>query len=187
MLNEYKQLHHIDVVGAQDATSISCQENKKALRAVNLIKENRCSKIKVKTCADGSCQRIYIPGEEATPPIITQEVLIYIVLVDAHAGRAVMNFDVPGAYFQASLLDDKVLHMKLKGEFVDIMCKVNPEYEIVLIYEKFKKVIYVLISKAIYGMIKSALLWYELISTTLFYSGFKLNPHEQWIANKVID
>ena len=69
--------------------------------------------------------------------------------------------------------------MKFEGEFVDIMCKVNPEYEIVLIYEKFKKVIYVLISKAIYGMIKSALLWYELISTTLFYSGFKLNPHEQ--------
>ena len=42
-----------------------------------------------------------------------------------------------------------------------------------------------LILKAIYGMIKSALLWYDLFYTILSDLGFKLNPHERSITNKV--
>ena len=100
--------------------------------------------------------------------------------------RAVQNFDVPGAYLHASLPYDKVVHMKFKGEFVKIMCEVNPEYEKFVIYENGKKVLYVLILKAVYGMIESALLWYDLFSTTLLDSGFKLNPYERCIENKFI-
>ena len=88
-------------------------------------------------------------------------------MIDAHEGRAVHAFDVPGAYLQISLPDDKVLHMKLEGKFVDIMCKVNPEYGKFVTYEKEKKVLYVLILKMIYGMIESALLLYDFLSTTL--------------------
>ena len=67
--------------------------------------------------------------------------------------------------------------MKFEGEFVDIMCKVNPEYEKFMIYDKVKKVLCVLILKVLYGMIESALLWYDLFSTILSYLGFKLNPY----------
>ena len=77
--------------------------------------------------------------------------------------------------------------MKFEGEFVDIMCQVNPEYETFVTYEKGKKVLYVLILKVVYGMIESALLWYFLFSTTLSYFWFKLKPYEQCITNKVID
>ena len=51
------------------------------------------------------------------------------LLIDAHEGRAVQTFDIPGAYLHVSLPDDKVVHMKFEGEVVDIMCEVNPEYE----------------------------------------------------------
>ena len=54
MLNEYKQLHYLDVFGPQDATIVSLQKKYKALRSVNLIKEKRCGKIKIITCAYGS-------------------------------------------------------------------------------------------------------------------------------------
>ena len=68
--------------------------------------------------------------------------------------------------------------MKFEGEFVDIMCQVNPEYEKFVTYEKGKKVLYVLILKVVNGMIESALLWYDLFSTTLLDLGFKLNAYE---------
>ena len=108
-------------------------------------------------------------------------------MIDAHEGRAVHTFDIPGAYLHTSFPDDKVVHMKCECEFVEIMCKVDPEYEIFVIYEKKKNVLYVLILKAIYGIIYSALIWYDLFSTTLSYFGIKLNPCERCIANKVID
>ena len=108
-------------------------------------------------------------------------------MIDSHEGKAVQTFDVTGAYLHASLPDDKVVHMKFEGEFVEIMCEVNPEYEKFVTYEKGKKLLCVLILKAIYGMIESALLWYDLLFKTLSYLGFKLNHYKRCISNKVID
>ena len=156
---------------------MSCQEKYRAIRSVTLSKEKRCDKIKGRTCADGSCQRTYIPREESTPPTIVLEALFLSLLIDTHEGIAVQTVDVPGAYLHTSLTDDKVVHMKFEGEFGEMMCKVNPEYEKFVIYDKVKKLLYVLILKAIYGMIESALLWYNLFSATLLYLRFKLNPY----------
>ena len=60
LLNKYKKLHNFDVFGPQDATIMYCHEKYSALRDVNLIKENRCSKIKKSKCLDGTCQHTYI-------------------------------------------------------------------------------------------------------------------------------
>ena len=153
MLNEYKQFHNLDIFGTQDATIMSRQKKYRAIRAVNLIKEKLCGKIKGRTCADGSCQCIYIPIEEETLQTIALESLFVSLLIDDHKGRSVHTFDVPGAYLHGSLPNDKVAHMKFEGELVDIMCEVNPEYEIFVTFQKDKKVLYVLILRAVYGMI----------------------------------
>ena len=57
---------------------------------------------------------------------IPLEVLFVSLIIDARERRAVPTFDVPGAYIHASLPDDKIVHMKFEGEFVDIMWEVNP-------------------------------------------------------------
>ena len=114
--------------------------------------------------------------------------MLYLsLLIEAFEGRAVHIFDVPGVYLHASLTDYKVVHMEFECEFVEIICEVNPEYEKFMKYEKGKKVLYVLILKAVYVMIESALIWYDFFSTTLSDLGFKLNPYEICIANKLID
>ena len=59
MLNECKQLHNLDVFGPQDKAIMSFQEKYRSLRDVNLIKENRCSKTKGRTCTYGSRQCTY--------------------------------------------------------------------------------------------------------------------------------
>ena len=77
--------------------------------------------------------------------------------------------------------------LKFTGDSVDIMCKMNPKYEEYVILESGRQVLYVLILKALYGCVVSALLWYELFSGYLKEIGFKINPYDSCIANKIID
>ena len=46
---------------------------------------------------------------------------------------------------------------------------------------------YIRILKAIYGMIKYALLWYKLYMSVLKYMGFQINPYGMCVANEDID
>jgi len=77
--------------------------------------------------------------------------------------------------------------MKFVGEFVDIMCEVNPEYAAMVAIEHGKKVICMKIKKAIYGMVESALLWSELFSTTLQNIGFTINPYDKFLSNRMVN
>jgi hypothetical protein len=77
--------------------------------------------------------------------------------------------------------------MKLTGEAVDIMVKVDPSYASFVTEEKGRPVIYLQLKKALYGCVKSALLWYELFSNTLKDMGFAINPYDPCAANKIIE
>ena len=85
--------------------------------------------MKGRTCADGSSQRKYVPREEASSPTLSLEALVGILLINAYEERDTAIFDVPGAYLHAKIPDDKFAILKIEGEFVDIMCDVNPEYK----------------------------------------------------------
>ena len=77
--------------------------------------------------------------------------------------------------------------VKLIGDEVDIISKLNPIYKEYVIIENGKKVLYLQLIKALYGYIKSALLWYECFTKCLIDMGFKLNNHDQCVANKIIE
>ena len=67
------------------------------------------------------------------------------------------------------------------------MYEVNPEFKQDVRYEHGKKVLYVQVNKAIYGMIESALLLYELYVTDLLIDGFEFKEYDKCVANKVIN
>jgi hypothetical protein len=77
--------------------------------------------------------------------------------------------------------------IKCSGEFVDILLGMKPEYEEFIVYKSGVKVLYVLLLKAMYGCVKSALLWSKIFSGTLERIGFKLNPYEPCMANCMIE
>jgi len=184
---EYKQLNDMAVVGKVTYEQLTDEDKRRALRAINLIKEKRCGKIKGRTCADGSKHRKFVPREDASSPTLAVESLMALLVVFAHEKRDVAVFDVPGAYLHAELPADKFVLLKIEGQFVDIMTDVNPEFKEDVRFENGKKVLYVQILKALYGMIESALLWYDLFSTTLKEEGFEINKIDKCIAQKYID
>ena len=194
ILSEYKQLNTgampgKPVFGTIDPTTLTNEEKRRALEAVNLIKKKKCGKIKGRTCANGSKQKRYLKhGETISSPTVSLEAIIGTLLIDVKEGRDVAIFDVPGAYLQAEMPAEKKLLMVFRDEFVDIMCEVNPEYKKYVITDRNgKRILYVKVLRAIYGCIESALLWYELYVKILKGMGFKLNEYDRCVANKMID
>ncbi len=187
MFKEYKQLDDLEVLGRLTPENLTHEQKRNALRAVNLIKIKRDGKVKGRACADGSTQRQYVPRDEASSPTLSLEALMALLLINAYEERDTAIFDVPGAYLHAKIPDDKFAILKIEGEFVDIMCEVNPEYKDDVRFENGKKVLYVQILRALYGMIESALLWYTLYTDVLHKEGFEINPYDRCVANKVID
>ena len=47
-----------------------------------LIKEKRPGKIKVRACADGRAQKVYITREEVSVPMVSMESLLAQLMVD---------------------------------------------------------------------------------------------------------
>ena len=187
MFKEYNQLNDMNVFGSVNPDTLTRDQKYKALHAINLIKEKRCGRIKGRTCADGRPQRAYVPREEATSPTVSMEALMATLVIDAKEQRDVAIFDVPGAYLHADMPDDKFVLLKLEGEFVNIMCDVNPNYIPFVRTEKGKKVLYLQLLKALYGCIESALLWYNCYTNSLNKLGFKINETDKCIANKMIN
>ena len=122
---------------------------------------------------------------ETTSPTVSTDALMLPIMVDAHDGRDVATADVVAAYPKA-FMDDFVI-MKFTGESVDVLCRMNPEHTKFVTMERGTNVLYVRLVKAIYGCVKSALLWYELFTTTLKDMGFELNHYDPCIANCTIE
>ena len=72
-------------------------------------------------------------------PTVYLEVLFCTMIIDANEGHNIDTFDVPGTYLHAKIPKDKRIIMKLRGDFVNIMCQVNPEYKQHVRYENGKR------------------------------------------------
>jgi hypothetical protein len=67
------------------------------------------------------------------------------------------------------------------------MTQVNKNYLSYVVTEQGKPVLFLQLKKALYGCVKSALLWYELFTNTLMDLCFTLNPYDGCVANKIIE
>ena len=98
--------------------------------------------------------------------MISLEAIFSSLIIYAHEGREVYNFDTPGAYLHTDIPKDKQILLKLRNNSVDIMCDVNEEHKKNMVIENKKRVLYINIVRAIYGCIKSALMCYDLYYNT---------------------
>jgi Reverse transcriptase (RNA-dependent DNA polymerase) len=173
-------------VNVRDLTQDQC---KRALRAITLIKEKRSGKIKGRTVVDGRGQRAYIDSDDATSPTVCTESLLISMSIDGKEKRDVATCDIEGAYLNASMEGEETVIVVYEGDMVDYMVASNPDKygAFVHITSSGKKLLYVELLKALYGCIKSALLWYKLLASTLIDLGFELNPYDLCVANKMID
>ena len=152
-----------------------------ALRIINLIKEKRNGRLKGRSVADGQPQCTLYTKDETSSPTTAPESVLLTAMIDAVEDQHVVVADITGAYLNANM-DDFVL-IRLSGDNVDMMCNANPTYEQFVTNEKGRKTLFLQLKKALYGCVKSTLLWYCLFCDTLQDLGFTLNPYDPCVAN----
>ena len=188
-LKEMKQLHDrvvFEPITIDDMTSL---ERKRAMESLIFLAEKRDGMIKARTCANGSTQREYIDRDDAASPTASTDAVLITATIDAKQGRDVMTADIPNAFVQTDvdLNGDKII-MKIRGVLVDILCEMNPEiYTPYIVFEKGKKVLYVRLLKALYGMLIASLLYYKRFVKDISTIGFKINPYDPCVANRIVN
>ena len=78
--------------------------------------------------------------------------------------------------------------MKITGVLVELLVKLAPNvYGDYVVFEKGRKVLYVEVPRALYGMLMAALLWYKTLRKDLKNIGFDFNPYDPCVCNQIIN
>ena len=186
VLAEMKQLHDRRVPIPKLPSELTPEQMKWVLEYLMFLKEKRSGKIKGRGCADGRKQRNLYSREESTSPTVSLESVFLTSVIDAKEGRDIATADIPGAFMQAD--QDDVVHVRFRGKMAELLSSCDPAmYQKFLVKEKGETVMYAELSKALYGTLRAALLFWILLTTTLMEWGFEVNPYDWCVANKDID
>ena len=190
-IKEMKQLHDRDCFNPIDPSTLTPEEKRRAMESLIFGVLKKSGIIKMRHCANGSVQRDYLSREDTSSPTVQVESLFYTAMIDAKEHRDVATADVPNAFIQTGVpLKDKDgprTIMKIRARCVDILCGIDPRYEQFVTIEGKSRVLYVHITKAIYGMLISSLLWYRKFRKDIEAQGFVMNPYDPCVANKMVN
>ena len=178
-------LHGRGVIEPVPANKVTGMIRKASLPYLMFLKQKRCGKIKARGCADGRKQREFISKEEASSPTVSTHALMATCLIDAIEGRCVATADIPGAFLQADMDED--VWIMFEGEMVDILVSIDEDlYGPCVSRYRSKRFLHAKAKKAIYGCLRSALLFYQLFTGELKEWGFKMNPYDSCTFNKMV-
>ena len=175
----------LDYKGAYEpihAMILTETQQNSALQIINLIKEKRNGWLKGRSIAGGRPQCAFYMKDETSSPTATPESVLLTALIDAVEDRHVVVADITGSAYLNADMDDFVL-IRLSGDDVDMMCNANLDYEKFITKNNGRRTLFLQLKKALYGCVKSTLLWYRLFRDTLQNLGFTLNPYNPCVAN----
>jgi hypothetical protein len=115
--------------------------------------------------------------------------------IDAKQKGDVMITDILNAFVQTNVDEEnqvkgECIIMKIRGPLVDMLLKIAPEaYKGYWTYKCKTKVLdmYIKMLKAIYGMLQSSLLYYKKFCKDIESIGFKVNPYNPSVANRIVN
>jgi hypothetical protein len=117
---ELTQMHDMNVFRPIEVESLTYDKKKKALLPLMFLKKKRDSLVKARMCADGRKQKDGTwSKQETTSPTVAMELVFISAVIEAHKGRNVACFDIPGAFLHADVDED--ITMVLKGRLAELM------------------------------------------------------------------
>ena len=164
------------------------QERTEAIDSMMLLAQKESGEVKGRLVGRGDQSHDFLTKEDTASPTVSQDGIEATCTIDAYEGRDMMSMDVPNAFIQTITPKGKnKIIMKITGVMVKYMIDIAPEYRDFVVLENNKRVIYVEVHRAIYGMLISSLLWYKQFRGDLEGQGFIFNPYDPCIANKMVD
>ena len=185
VFHEMQQLHQRKVCEPHKATDLSADQCKASLGCCMFLKQKHSGQIKGQGCADSQKQCLYTGKEEKTLPTIATESVMLTSTIDAKEGRDVATVDIPGAFMHSD--QDETSHLQLQGTLADLLVKCDPKlYWKYVVTEGGQRVLYVELTKVLYGTLRATLLFWHHLSKKLVDWGFTINPYDWCVANKLI-
>ena len=140
--------------------------------------------------AGGNKQRGHIDKTNETSPTVALDSVLLTSTIDTKKGRDVAIIDIPNA-FKTKRIEDKkdIVIVRLRRKLAELMVATAPEIykKYVSINRKGELLLYLEALNALYGIMKTALLFYLKFIKNLKSIGFVLNPYDICVANKIVD
>jgi hypothetical protein len=180
-----QQLHEMEAMEPKMSNMLTRKEKRVSSHYLMFLKQKRCGRIKGRGCADGRKQWLYKTKQETSAPTVAIESLFLTSVIDTKERRNVVTMDIPGAFLQRDV--GGLIHVRLEGPLITLLTKVDPKlYKQYIVNEKGKPVLYVKLLKALYGTLQAAMLFWKDLTEHLVEWGFKINPYDWCVANKMI-
>lgn len=142
-------------------------------------------KLKARLVAGGHKQHReeYAPDEITSPTVSTTSVMTNIAIAGIES-RFAKSVDIGTAYLNSDTPKDKLILMRINKLEAAILCSMIPTYTN---YLREDGTMVVRLTKALYGCIESAKLWYNDLTGFFKTLGFVTNPCDTCVLNKMID
>jgi len=185
---EMQQFNDRKVIIPVNPKDLSKQQKNRALNYLMFLRKKRDGSVKGRGCADRRKQRIWNTSDLSAPTVSIEAVFLSCA-IDAKEGWEVATCDIPSAFLQTPADKDDEMIIRLDRQLARTLLNIDPDkYGSAITYEKGNPVIYGRANKAIYGSLSAALLFWKNLSGYLVNElGFRINPYDRCVANKVIN
>ena len=172
-----------------DASKLSYQERKYALDSMLFITEKRNSDVKARNVVIGIKNRTYdrYNKSNGSYPTVNTDSVFLTGVVDAHERRAVAILDIQNGFLHSE--NDEYVLMLLRGKLSELLVKVDPSLyrKYIITSKQGVSMLYVKLTKDLYGMLRSAMLFYKKLRGHLEGKVFEVNPYDPCVANKLVN
>ena len=188
MVKEVHQLLSEHVFDGVDATTLSSDEWKTVIPSMCFLKEKYSPlgefiKLKARLVAGGHRQDKSIYGDNKSSPTVATQSVFMVAAIAASEGRVVGAVDVPGAFLKSPMPSEgPPVLMKLDKFLTSILLELDDSYKK---FVRHDGTCVVVLRKALYGTIQAAKCWYEKLSSDLQNLGYKPNPQDICVFNRV--
>lgn len=188
VVTELDQMLKRDAFGPILVADLNETERAQSTDSMMLLAQKPSGEVKGRLVARGDQSHDFLTKEDTASPTVSQDGLEATCTIDAYEGRDMMSMDVPNAFIQTHTpKGENRIIMKITGVMVKYLIDIAPEYRDFVVIENGKRVVYVEVHRAIYGMLVSSLLWYKQFRGDLEGQGFIFNPYDPCIANKMVN
>ena len=108
-----------------------------------------------------------------------------VATTEARERRGEGTGDIKGAHLHAE--KDDFTAVKFTNDQVDAIVSINLQCKNHSTVEGKNKLLHLMLSEALHGTVRDAILWHTLLTETLIDLGFKLNPCDFCVANATIE
>jgi hypothetical protein len=188
---EMKQLHWHDSYKPKHWHGLTKKLKEQILESHIFVEQKRDGLIKARKVIGGNKQCNYITKEDVSSPTVTAKAIMLTCVIDPQEDRDIAVVDIPNLFVQTVVdeedADYRVI-VRIKGPLVDILVSIAPDVygPYVSINKIGQTVLIVECLNTIYGTMVAALLYYKKFVTSLTKHGFKLNPYDGCVTNKIV-